>query len=170
MEAAEIRGAHWLLNRAHQASQAQPGDHNNHNAASDQPTKNARDDPDAAAPMVPWAETLTCTTCGQALHQLRLLLVLVLGRAQVSVLVQVPVLVVEVVVGGERQQIVVERQFSALAIKSFWRHTSLLWQNKEFWRKGLKRGVWGVLCGNIYPRGPQLCVIGLAQIRNRIVR
>ena len=92
--------------------------------------------------MVPWPETLTCT-CGQALHQLRLLLVLVLGRAQVSVLVQVPVLVVEVVVGGERQQIVVERQFSALAIKSFWRHTSLLWQNKEFWRKGLKRGVWG---------------------------
>ena len=52
--------------------------------------------------MVPWHETLTCT-CGLPLHRLRLLLMLVLGQVQVPVLVQVPALVVEVVVGGERQ-------------------------------------------------------------------
>ena len=53
--------------------------------------------------MVPWHETLTCTR-GLPLHRLRLLLMLVLSHVQVpAVLVQVPALVVEVVVGGERQ-------------------------------------------------------------------
>ena len=47
-------------------------------------------------------------------------------------------------------KIIVERQFRASASKSFWRHTSLLGQNKSFWRKGLKRGVWGVFCGKLY--------------------
>ena len=57
--------------------------------------------------------------------------------------VQVPAVVeeVEVVVGGERQQIVVERQISAWAINSFQRHARCFGQNNSFWRKGLKSGV-----------------------------
>ena len=69
---------------------------------------------------------------------------------QVPVLVQVPALVVEVVVGGERQQIVVERQISAWAINSFQRHARCFGQNNSFWRKGLKSGVARFSQCNIY--------------------